>query len=339
MQMTLDALMAIPGATPNVVIGWWRAFDGFRTSKASRCAASTVASVGWYCWPVAVEAVTTGIAIEDYKESDFAVRQARRKQAGTRNNTLRKEVMLNRGMFGDAVRARLIKRDPLRDYKMASKVRPHIACPTPDGFVSLLMAARDHYRPSVNPGAAKMRRVKAAAMAARDVAMVMLQGRCALRPCELNNLQKADYHPKEGYIVIETAKDNEPRRVPIYGDVIQYVDAWLKVRWACETDYLFISDRGDRIKVDWWSKHFKSFAKAAGMPEVTPRGLRHYGLTEAAKVNLLAASAAAGHSSPATTRNYLHNNFEHTKEALSSVPQVDTTKLAVPDGRRSKRVI
>ena len=338
-ERTRAALMALPEARAEVVDGWWAVYSGYRRNKATRCVESTVNSVEWYCWPVVEEAVGDGVAVADYCASHFESRQARRKQAGINNNTLRKEAMTCKAMFDHGVRDRLIKRNPLRVYRMAAKIKPHVPCPTPDQFETLLFAVRDHYRPSVNPGAINIRRRKATALAARDFAMVMTAGRCALRTCELMNLRTSDYLPREGCLVIRTAKDNEPRWVPIYADVIQAINAWLDVRWDCDTDHMFVSDRGKEIKVDWWSKHFKSFATAAELPEMTPRSLRHYGLTEMAKRNLLAASAAAGHSQLATTKNYLHGDWQHTRDALATVPQIDMTKFEVKNGRKSKRMI
>ena len=337
MEFSKLELLAVTGATPEIADGWWHAFLRYRASKASRCVASSVKSVDWYCFPVIVQAVRNGVSIDKYRASDFEDRQAARKQAGIRNNTLRKEAMTVKAMLATGVHERLIKRNPLANYIMAPKVKPFVATPTPTTFPGLLRAVLDHYRPAKNPGAANISKTKGTFLRNRDVAIIVLLARGAMRPCEVFALRLSDYQPTEGRVVVRIAKDREPRYVPIYHDVTSVIDAYLKVRPAADTDFLFVNDRGGQIKVDWWSKHFKSFATAAGMPDVTPRALRHYGLTQNSMVNLLAASKAAGHSSLATTKGYLHNQWEDTRAALAAVPHIDMS--AIQGERSRKRII
>ena len=159
-----------------------------------------------------------------------------------------------------------------------------------------------------------------------------------MRPCEPFKLLMEDYQPEAGRVVIRTAKDREPRFVPIYDDVILAVDSWLKVRPKnAASNYLFVSDRGSQMTVAAWSRMFKTYATEAGMPEITPRALRHYGLTAMAEVNLLATSKAAGHSSLATTKGYLHNDFEHTRQALEAVGRIDLSEIE--DKRHKERIV
>ena len=329
-----ETLLGVSGATSQVVDPWWKAMERFRTNKAARCEAAAVKVSQWNLMPVVRDAVAQGLALADYREAHFESRQARRKEAGIANTTLRREAFETDNFFGIAVRERLIKRNPLAAYKMAPKVKSYVHYPTQTGFTDLLRAPRDHYR---TPGMAHLTKRKIDFLHARDVAIIALMGRAAMRPSEVFNLLVSDYQPSEGRVIIRTAKDREPRYVPIYGDVIQVTDAYKKVRLAADTNFLFVSDRGEKIKTDWWSKHFKVFAVAAGIPDVTPRALRHYGLTAMANTNLLAAASAAGHSSLTTTKGYLHNNWEDTKAALAAVPHADIS--AAQDGRSSKRKI
>ena len=332
-----EELLSVPGATPLLVDPWWSGMYQYRTSKAARCEPNAVKVTEWYCMPVIAEAIKMGVSLMAYRLTHFEARQARRKEAGLSNSTLRREAMEMDGLFGVAVRERLIKRNPLADYKMVPKVKAYVPCPTPAQFDALLAAPKIHYRPSVTSGMAHLTRRKLNYLCPRDVAAIAVTGRAAMRTAEVFNLRLSDYQPSENRMVVRKAKDHEWRFVPIYDDVINAVNSYLKVRPASDNDLLFINDRGDKITVDWWSKHFKAFARIAGCPEVTPRGLRHYGLTAMAKVNLLAAQAAGGHTSPVTTKGYLHNDWEHTKEALAAVPHANVS--VAKDRRSGKRMI
>ena len=337
MYCSREKLLSVPGATPALVDFWWPGMSGYRTSKASRCEAAAVKVTEWYCMPVIIEAITLGISLSAYRLTHYEERQARRKEAGISNSTRRREAMEIDGLFGFAVRERMIKRNPLADFILPPKKKVYIPCPTPPQFDALLAAVKAHYRESVPPGIAHMSKRKIDFLRSRDIAIIAMMGRAAMRPAEVFNLILSDYQPGESRVIIREAKDNEWRYGSIYADVIACVNAHLKLRPASESNLLFVSDRGDKIKIDWWSKHFKSFAQIAGLPDVTPRGLRHYGITTMAKVNLLAASAAAGHTSLETTKGYLHDAWEDRKEALSKVPYANVS--VAQDGRSSKRVI
>lgn len=253
---------------------------------------------------------------------------ARRKQQGISNNTLRSEIMLANSMFEIGVKAKLIPVNPLKGYQMPPKVKPHIPMPTPPRLKKLLKTVHDMRMPSRNPNAVFLTPEKNRFLWRRDTAIIVLGARTGMRPCELFKLTVEDYQPEAGRVVIRTAKDREPRFMPIYEDVIVAVDAAFKVRPKnASSSYLFLSDRGSQMTVVGWSRLFKTYTTEARMPEITPRALRHYGLTAMAEVNLLAASKAAGHSSLATTKGYLHNDFEHTRKALESVGRIDLSEI------------
>lgn len=337
MYCSREKLLCVPGATPALVDSWWPSMSGYRTSKASRCEAAAVKVTEWYCMPVIIEAITLGLSLSAYRLTHYEARQARRKEAGISNSTRRREAMEIDGLFGFAVRERLIKRNPLAYFILPPKKKVYVPCPTPPQFDALLAAPKAYYRESVTPGIAHMSKRKIDFLRSRDIAIIAMMGRAGMRPAEVFGLILTDYQPAENRVIIREAKDNEWRYGPVYADVISAVNAYLKLRPASDSNLLFVSDRGDKIKTDWWSKHFKSFATMAGVPDVTPRGLRHHGITRNAKVSVLAASAAAGHDSLDTTKGYLHNNWEDTKEALAAVPHADVS--VAKNGRSGKRMI
>ena len=327
------AKSALPETT-----AWAALYKRFYTYKAARCEAVTLKSVGWYLLPLICDMEAQGVTAQDFSDFHMEERMARRKQRGINNNTLRSEIMLASSMFEIGVKAKLISSNPLKGYQMPAKVKPCIPTPTPPKLRKLLKTVHDMRLVSKNPNAAFLTPEKNRFLWRRDTAIIVLDARTGMRACEPFKLLMEDYQPEAGRVVIRTAKDREPRFVPIYEDVILAVDAWLKVRPKnASSNYLFVSDRGSQMTVAAWSRLFKVYSREAGMPEITPRALRHYGLTAMAEVNLLAASKAAGHSSLATTKGYLHNDFEHTRAALEAVGQIDLTEIE--DKRHKARII
>ena len=317
---------------------WTALFKRFYTFKAARCEPVTLKSVNWYLLPLISDMIEKGVGPKEFSDYHMEERMARRKQQGINNNTLRSEIMLANSMFELGVKSRLVPANPLRGYQMPAKVKPHIPTPTPARLRKLLKAVHDMRLVSRNPNAAFLTPEKNRFLWRRDTAIIVLDARTGMRPCEPFKLLVEDYQPEAGRVVIRTAKDREPRFVPIYDDVILAVDAWLRVRPKnAASNYLFVSDRGSQMTVAAWSRMFKTYATEAGMPEITPRALRHYGLTAMAEVNLLAASKAAGHSSLATTKGYLHNDFEHTRQALEAVGRIDLSEIE--DKRHKERII
>ena len=317
---------------------WNELFVRFHNHKASRCEASTLKQVEWNLLPVIAEMEQQGITLQDFTAAALEARIARRKRDGIKNSTSRTECMLMNAMLTLGVKEKFLRKNPLIAYEMPPKVRPYVPTPTLTSLKALLKTVHDLRRPSKAAGAAYLSREKNTFLHRRDTAIIVFAARTGERPGEIFRTALSDYQPDEGRVAIRIAKDREPRFVPIYGDVIAVINDWLKVRPKdCPSDYLFVSDRGLQMSVNTWAKEFKKYAVAAGMAEITPRSLRHFGLTLMAETNLLAAATAAGHSSLSTTRGYLHNNFAHTRAALAKVAHLDMTGLE--DGRRKKRII
>lgn len=317
---------------------WEILYKRYHTSKAARCEPNTLKAVGWYLLPLIREMQEQGVTLREFSDYHMEERMARRKQSGISNNTLRSEIMLANAMFELGVKLKMVPLNPLKDYQMPPKVKPHVPTPTPMRLRKLLKTVHDMRMVSKNPNAAFLTPEKNRFLWRRDTAIIVLDARTGMRPAEPFRLLMEDYQPDAGRVVIRTAKDREPRFIPIYEDVIAAIEARLKVRPKnTGSNFLFLSDRGTQMTVMAWSRVFKVYSTEAGMPEITPRALRHYGLTAMAEVNLLAASKAAGHSSLATTKGYLHNDFEHTRAALESVGKIDLSEIE--DKRHTERII
>jgi integrase len=317
---------------------WNTLYKRFYSSKASRCTPAALKQVEWGLVPLIREQVEQGVTPQAFRDEHLEIRNGTRLQEGISNNTVRQEHMLLTAMYRVAIRAKLVKHNPGEDVKMPPRVKPYVSTPTPKSLAHLLKVVHDEHRVSKNPGTVVLGKKKNVWLWRRNTAIIVLAARTGMRPAEILRLVLGDYQPDMGRIVIRVAKDREPRYVPIYSDVCQALDAWLKERPKdALCDNIFVSDRFLPMLVNTWSKEFRRYAVKAGMPGVTPRSLRHYAITEMAKTNLLAGAAAAGHTSLSTTRGYLHNDFAHTQEALAGVAHIDLNGIG--DQRKTKRRI
>ncbi len=339
---TTQVLKDNPGAiTPEqkaAASAWDALYKRFYASKASRCTPAALRQVEWGLVPLIREQVEAGVTPQSFRDEHLEMRNATRLQKGISNNTVRQEHMLLTAMYRIGIKAKLVKNNPGTDVQMPPRIKPYIHTPTPKSLTHLLKVVHDEHRVSKNPGTVVLGKIKNVWLWRRDTAIIVLAARTGMRPAEILRLVMDDYQPDMGRVVVRVAKDREPRYVPIYSDVCQALEAWLKERpkdALCAN--IFVSDRYLPMAVNTWSKEFRRYAIKAGMPGVTPRSLRHYAITEMAKTNLLAGAAAAGHTSLTTTRGYLHNDFAHTQSALAEVAHIDLN--AIGDQRKTKRRI
>lgn len=317
---------------------WDALYKRFYASKASRCTPAVLKQVEWGLVPLIREQVELGVTPQEFRDENLEIRNGKRLQGGISNNTIRQEHMLCTAMYKVGIKARLVKHNPGLEVKMPPRVKTYVKVPTTKTLPHLLKIVHDEHRVSKNPGTVVLGKKKNVWLWRRDTAIIVLAARTGMRPAEIFRLVLDDYHPDEKQVIVRIAKGRTYRKVPIYADSIAAIDAWLKERpkdTLCEN--IFVSDRFLPMVVNTWSKEFRRYAIKAGMLGVTPRSLRHYGITEMAKINLLAGAAAAGHTSLSTTRGYLHNDFEHTKEALAGVAHIDLTGIG--DQRKTKRRI
>ena len=329
---------AINEAQRQAALEWDKCFKRFYLSKSSRLTPAALRQVEWALVPHLREMIEQGVIPSAYTDEHIELRNSQRLGKGISNTTIRQDHMMLNAMFKVCLRSKLVKRNPVEGVKMPPKVKAYIDSPTRPGLITLLKAVHDQHRPSKNSGCVVLGQIKNVYLWRRDTAIIALAARTGMRPAEIFRLVMADYQPDEGRIAVRLAKDNEYRFVPIYADVMNVMSMWFKERPKNSgTDYIFLTDRFLQMRVNSWSKEFKKYAIAADMPAVTPRTLRHFAINEMAEENLLAASAAAGHSTLSTTKKYLHNNFSHTKKALANVACLEVSGIG--DGRRTKRQI
>lgn len=142
-----------------------------------------------------------------------------------------------------------------------------------------------------------------------------------LRLGEAVALNQGDVH--RGFVRLQKSKTTI-RAVPISDDAQDALDGHLAtttVRGARQP--LFLSPKGGRLLAGTVTHALPRVLVAAGLPRVTPHGLRHAAATlmVADGVHMRVVAAQLGHSNPAlTARVYAHVLPELQREAVNALP-------------------
>lgn len=160
--------------------------------------------------------------------------------------------------------------------------------------------------------------------AQRDHAIIETLYSCGLRVSELCELLISNLYLDDGYIRVH-GKGNKERLIPISGEAISRIRAWLKQRAELEVkkgheDYLFISMRR-RTKLSRITLfvRIKELVALAGIEKnISPHTFRHSFATHLLEggANLRAIQAMLGHESISTTEIYTHIDRSHLKEQV-----------------------
>lgn len=104
----------------------------------------------------------------------------------------------------------------------------------------------------------------------RDWAMILLAYRHGLRASEVCGLRLPDVDLKDGALSVQRLKGSMKTVQPLYShrgqpllDEVTTLRAWLKVRPADGSDYLFTSRKGGRLDRTQFFRVFQAVAKAA----------------------------------------------------------------------------
>lgn len=166
----------------------------------------------------------------------------------------------------------------------------------------------------------------------RDVrtwAMILLAYRHGMRASEVCGLRLADVDLKDGAITIARLKGSMRTVQPLYAhrgqpllDEVVALRAWLKVRPADGSDYLFTSQKGGRLDRTQFFRMFKAVAEAAGLPAEKrhPHCLKHSLASHlvAGNVNLALVKQALGHRSISSTMVYVGTTDAQAAEAVQA---------------------
>ncbi len=252
---------------------------------------------------------------------------ASRVEAGISPTTRRHDAVVAKMFFAWAAKDDYLPGNPLSDYKVVKAPKPFVRMPTDDEIRRLLKALDERWSIKANPNARFMPAASRQFYLRRNRAIVSGLIETAMRAGEMLSLRLEDFDAVKRQVAVRTAKGKEPRLIPVSPAWIEIVQAYLKKRPACGSEFLFVTAFGTRIDCSNFSGDFRGYLAYAGLSGFSLHGLRHYAITELSKTNVWAASQIAGHKDLKTTMNYLHNSMEHVRETHTAAAPL--TRLLV----------
>jgi site-specific recombinase XerD len=163
----------------------------------------------------------------------------------------------------------------------------------------------------------------------RNWAMILLAYRHGLRASEVCDLKLTDADIKNGSLNLRRLKGSLSQVQPLYQhrgqpllDEMNAVRAWLRVRFADGSDYLFTSQKGGRLDRTQFFRIFRACAEGAGLPAEKrhPHVLKHSLASHlvAGNVNLALIRQALGHRSISSTMQYVGTSDGQAAEAAQT---------------------
>jgi site-specific recombinase XerD len=163
----------------------------------------------------------------------------------------------------------------------------------------------------------------------RDWTMVLLAYRHGMRASEVCGLRLADAELKSGSLAIRRLKGSLHTLQPLYRhkgqpllDEVSALRAWLRVREADGSDYLFTSQKGGRLHRCQFFRTFQACAEAAGLPPEKrhPHVLKHSLASHlvAGNVNLALVKQCLGHKAIGSTMKYVALTDSQATEAAQA---------------------
>jgi integrase/recombinase XerD len=155
----------------------------------------------------------------------------------------------------------------------------------------------------------------------RDRALLEVLYATGLRVSELVGLRLDGVNIDVGFVRC-MGKGSKERIVPLGESAISAVSAYLRVRQVRRaTNYLFLSNRGDKLsRMGFW-KILRAYGVRAGInKKLTPHVLRHSFATHLLErgADLRAVQTMLGHASISTTEIYTHVMRERLKQIYKS---------------------
>lgn len=174
----------------------------------------------------------------------------------------------------------------------------------------------------------------------RDYAVYALMYDLGLRIGEVNKLNLEDVDLKNKQITV-LGKGNRRRELYLNAEILQILSEWLAVRHnfknSLQNSALFISKKGSRLAIRTMEDNMNKLVDRLDLKvhfKVTCHTLRH---SFASHLNdngedILVIQSLLGHSSPRSTRIYIHPSQDRIREALEKLPGVIYLKQLLDAG-------
>ncbi|WP_173083695.1 tyrosine recombinase XerC [Phytohabitans rumicis] len=155
----------------------------------------------------------------------------------------------------------------------------------------------------------------------RDRVVLELLYATGIRVSELCGLDVADVD-RGRRVVRVFGKGGKERSVPYGLPAEEALDGWLRLGRGALTgpdsgDALLLGARGGRLQATIARRVVSGYARAAGLPHVSPHGLRHSAATHLLEggADLRAVQELLGHASLSSTQIYTHVSVERLRAA------------------------
>ena len=172
--------------------------------------------------------------------------------------------------------------------------------------------------------AALLARAKGVQAPVRDALIIELALGTGLRVSELSNLRIEDIFLKKGQnsLIVKNGKGGKDRVVQFSTGLKASLLEFLNYR-ASGSDYLFPSERGQKMTTSGIQQVFKKWSRKAGLPShYSIHSLRHtyaVRLYKASGYNLRLVQKQLGHSSVSTTQVYADVMDEDVDQAMENL--------------------
>jgi site-specific recombinase XerD len=153
----------------------------------------------------------------------------------------------------------------------------------------------------------------------RNLAILQLLRHTGIRVGELCQLRLSDItiSERKGSLTVRSGKGSKHRVVPLNLDARKAISDYLTVRPTVPDDLLFISQRGEGLKVRAVEDVVKKYARLAGL-ELSPHTLRHTFARSAldSGTDLVAVATLLGHQRLETTAIYTKPSARDLEKAV-----------------------
>ncbi len=152
----------------------------------------------------------------------------------------------------------------------------------------------------------------------RNITAIMLLNDTGLRINELVNLKLKNVYIEKNIIYVDFTKTGKPRYVFFTDETKFYLSKYI-TSIECETEYLFISINGTKMRVDSVYDFLYKIKKECSITQsISPHKWRHTFATSLIEknVNLHEVMSVLGHTEYSTTKRYLHQKIENQRNDI-----------------------
>ena len=148
----------------------------------------------------------------------------------------------------------------------------------------------------------------------RNYTIVTIMAYTGTRISETLDIRLQDINLTTREIIIRNGKGNKQRTVYMNDKVVNSIKEYLKDRKETDLDYLFVSNKGNKLDRTVINKMFNKYSDT-----ITPHQLRHFFCTNALENDFSIHEVAylAGHSNIHTTLLYTNPNENEMKEKMN----------------------